>query len=83
MIKILGLFEFRLINVQKFYIITHNYTELRVITRKKIKEIRYALLRLITASCTQSKFEKNKKNFFFINCYRVITRCYRLRRNIA
>jgi hypothetical protein len=32
---------------------------------KKIKDIRYALLRLITANYSQSKFEKNKKKFFF------------------
>jgi hypothetical protein len=30
-----------------------------------MKDIRYALLRLITANYTQSKLEKNKKKKFF------------------
>jgi hypothetical protein len=43
-------------HVQKFFIITRNYTKLHLITRRKIKVNRYALLRLITANYTQSKF---------------------------
>jgi hypothetical protein len=77
MIKILGLFgQIAFKNFTLLHIITRNYT-------KKKEDIRYALLRLITANYTQSIFEKNKKNIFVLNCYRVITRCYRLRRNFA
>jgi hypothetical protein len=77
MIKILGLFgQITFKNFTLLHVITRNYV-------KKIKDIRYALLRLITAKYTQSHSKKIKKIFFFEIYYRVITRCYRLRRNIA
>jgi hypothetical protein len=65
MIKILSLFgQITFKNFRLLQIITRNCTYLH---EKKIKDIRYALLRLITANYTQSKFEKNKKNYFFEN----------------
>jgi hypothetical protein len=72
MIKILCLFgQITFTNFTLLHIIIRN---LRVITRKKILDIRYALLRLITANYMQSKFEKIGKKFYFLNCYRIITR---------
>ena len=55
--------------------ILYIYTQLHVITpftRKKLKDIYYALLRLITANYTQSKFPFTKLKFFLISIWQFI-----------